>query len=50
MFLVSDLTLNGILYATEIILLLSLMLSMRVLVMYIITVVYACVLTLANGC
>ena len=50
MFLVFDPTLLGVWCATEIILLLSLVLSMRVLVMYIIIVVYACVLTLANGC
>ena len=49
MFLVSDPMLNGILCATEIIFLLSLVLSMHVLVMYLITVVCACVLTPADG-
>ena len=41
----------GVCCAIEIILLLSsLLLSMRVLVMYLITVVCACVLTPADGC
>ena len=48
--LVSDPTLLGVCCATEIILLLSLLLFMRVLVMYLITVVCACVLTPADGC
>ena len=47
---VSDLTLIRILCVTEIILLLSLVLSVHVLVMYLITVVCACVLTLVDGC
>ena len=49
MFLVFDPTLPGVCYATEIILLLSLVLSMSVLVMYLITVVCACVLTPTDG-
>ena len=50
MFFVSDPTLPGVCCATEIILLLSLVLSVHVLVMYLITVVCACVLTLVDGC
>ena len=50
MFLVSDPTLNGILCATKIILLLSLVLFVHVLVMYLIIVVCACVLTSVDGC
>ena len=38
--------LPGVCCATEIILLLSLVLSMHVLVMYLITIVYACALTI----
>ena len=50
MFLVSDPMLNGILCATEIILLLSMIvLSVHVLVMYLIIVVCACVLTPVDG-
>ena len=49
MFLVFDPTLLGVWCATEIILLLSLVLSMSVLVMYLITVVCACILTPADG-
>ena len=49
MFLFFDPTLPGVCYATEIILLLSLVLSMSVLVMYLITVVCAGVLTPADG-
>ena len=49
-FLVSDPMLNAILCATEIILLLSLVLSVHVLVMYLIIVVCTCVLTPADDC
>ena len=48
-FLVSDPTLLGVCCATEIIFFLSLLLSMCVLVMYLITVVCACILTPADG-
>ena len=50
MFLISDPMLLGVCCATEIILLLSLLLSMRVFAMYLITVVCACVLSPVDGC
>ena len=50
MFLVSEPTVLGVRCANEIILLSSFVLSMRVLVMYLITIVCACVLTPVDGC